>query len=78
MVSTTDFPTQDLTTQHLLVSFRVDEKGTPQNVHLLKSVNQAVDQRVLEAVRQYHFVPGTLDDQNVAVDVNLIVNFEKR
>jgi TonB family protein len=77
-VSAADFTTQDLATQHVVVSFRVDEKGEPQNVRLLKSVNQTVDERVLDAVRQYHFVPGTLDDQNVAVDVNLIVNFQAK
>jgi TonB family protein len=77
-VSTADFPTHDPAAQHMMVSFRVDEKGVPQNVRLLKSVNQSVDERVLEAVRQYRFVPGTLDDQNVAVDVNLIVNFQEK
>jgi TonB family protein len=77
-VSATDFPTRDLAAEHMVVGFLVDEKGIPQNIHLLKSVNQSVDQRVLDAVRQYRFKPGTLDDQNVAVDVNLIVNFQER
>lgn len=77
-VSASDFPTRDLAVQQMVVGFQVDEKGFPQNVHLLKSVNQAVDERVLGAVRQYHFVPGTLDDQNVAVDVNLVVHFKAR
>jgi TonB family protein len=77
-ISSTDFPTHDLAAQHVVVAFRVDENGAPQNVHLLKSVNQAVDGRILSAVRQYRFVPGTLDDQNVAVDVNLVVNFEQK
>jgi TonB family protein len=74
-VSAADFPTADLAAQHTVVSFRVDEKGIPQNVHLLKSVNQAVDEHVLRAVREYRFAPGTLDDQKVAVDINLVVNF---
>lgn len=77
-VSSAEFPSHDLAAQHVVVSFRVDEKGAPQNVHLLKSVNQAVDQRILSAVRGYRYVPGTLDDQNVAVDVNLIVNFAQK
>jgi TonB family protein len=77
-VSAADFPTTDLATQHMVVSLRVDESGAPQNVRLVKSVNQTVDERVLDAVRQYRFVPGKLDDQNVAVDVNLLVNFQTR
>ncbi|HTB95888.1 MAG TPA: TonB family protein [Terracidiphilus sp.] len=77
-VATTDFPTEDLSTQHVVVSFRVDEKGTPLNVHLLKSVNQSVDGKVLEAVRQYRFAPATLDDEAVPMDVNLLVSFQAR
>jgi TonB family protein len=77
-VSAADFPTADLAAQHVVVSFRVDENGAPQNVHLVKSVNEAVDTRVLAAVRQYRFAPGSLDHQTVAVDVNLIVNFQQK
>jgi outer membrane biosynthesis protein TonB len=77
-VSVADFPTRDVASQQMVVAFRVDEKGIPQNVHLLKSVSQAVDSRVLDVVREYRYIPAKLDDQNVAVDVNLIVNFAKR
>jgi TonB family protein len=77
-VSAADFPTRDLATQHMVVSFRVDESGAPQNVHLVKSVSQIVDERVMAAVRQYRFVPGTLDDQNVPVDVNLVISFQEK
>jgi TonB family protein len=77
-VSAADFPTHDLATQHMVVGFRVDESGAPQNVHLVKSVSQTVDERVLEAVRQYRFQPGTLDDRNVPVDVNLVINFQEK
>jgi TonB family protein len=77
-VSAADFPTRDLATQHMVVSFRVDESGAPQNVHLVKSVSQTVDERVMAAVRQYRFVPGTLDDQNVPVDVNLVISFQEK
>ncbi|HTA80700.1 MAG TPA: TonB family protein [Terracidiphilus sp.] len=77
-VLSTDFPTANLAAQHVVVGFRVDENGAPQNVHLVKSVNQSVDERVLAAVRQYRFAPGTLDNQTVAVDVNLVVNFQQK
>jgi TonB family protein len=77
-VSTTDFPTRDLAAQHAVVSVRVDENGNPQNVHLVKSVNQAVDARILAAVREYRFVPGSLDERTVPVDVNLVFNFEQK
>lgn len=77
-VAVSDFPFANLTNEHVIVGFRVDEKGVPQNVHLLQSVNQAVDARILAAVREYRFEPAKLDDQNVAMDVRLNVNFEVR
>jgi len=77
-VSTADFPNHDLGSQQMEVSFRVDEKGVPQNVQLVKSVNQSVDERVLAAVRQYRFTPGTLDNQVVPIDVNMVVNFQEK
>ncbi|HEX3891026.1 MAG TPA: energy transducer TonB [Terracidiphilus sp.] len=77
-VSTTDFPTRDLALQRAIVSLRVDENGTPQNVRLVKSVNQTVDARVLAVVREYHYVPGSLDERNVPVDLNLIFNFQTK
>lgn len=77
-VPVADLPAHEIDAQHVVVSFRVDEKGAPQNVHLVKSVSQSVDERVLAAVREYRFEPGTLDDQKVPVDVNLVVNFEQK
>lgn len=77
-VSVSDFPSPDVASQKMVVSFRVDEKGIPQNVHLLKSVSQAVDGRVLDAVRQYRFIPAKLDNQNVAIDINLLVHFAQK
>jgi len=78
IVATTDFPTGNVAAHQAIVGFRVDENGTPQNVHLVKSVNQTVDARVLAAVREYHFVPGMLDERTVPIDVNLVVNFQEQ
>ena len=48
------------------------------DVHLVKSVNQTVDARILAAVREYHFVTGSLDERTVPVDVNLVFNFQEK
>ena len=69
---------RDLTVTHMIVAFTVDENGNPQNVHLLKSVSPRVDERVMASVRQYRFEPATLDNQKIAVDVNMQVNFAGR
>lgn len=77
-VAAADFSSEDLAAQHLVVAFRVDSNGVPQNVHLLKSVNPTVDSKVLAAVRGYHYAPATLDEIAVPMDVNLVVNFQTR
>ena len=77
-VSSSDFMGMNLETQKVIVSFTVDESGTPQNVHLTKSANPFVDERVLNAVRQYRYLPATMSGQKIAVDVNLEVKFANR
>ena len=77
-VSQEDFMGRNPEYLHLIVAFTVDENGKTQNVHLLNSVNPTVDQRVIGSVRQYRFEPATLDNQKIAVDVNMRVNFANR
>lgn len=77
-VSADDFPGRQPATHHMLVSFRVDEKGVPQNVQLVRSVSPIVDWQIMNAVRQYRFKPATLDNENVPVQMTMRVNFETR
>ena len=76
-ISSSDFEDLNPAAHQVVVSFTVDETGKPQNIHLAKSVNPVVDERVLNAVRQYRYLPATLNNQKVAVDINLEVNFAK-
>ena len=75
-VAVADFASQNPTAKQAIVSFKVDEAGVPQNVRLVKSVNQTVDSRVLAAVSQYRYVPAKLDEQAIPMDVNLVINFQ--
>jgi hypothetical protein len=59
---------------HVQLSLTVDEKGNPQNIHVVKSFSPFVDSRVIETVSEFHFRPGTIDNQPTAVDLNLTVN----
>jgi len=56
------------------LSLTVDEKGNPQNIHVVKSFSPFIDSRVIDTVSQFHFRPGTIDNQPTAVDLNLTVN----
>ena len=58
----------------LELSFTVDSKGQAENVKVTKSISPYWDARVVEAIQKSHFKPGKLDDQAVAIDMNLVVS----
>lgn len=59
------------------VSFVVNAKGVPENIQVTKSVNPVLDSKVVDAVSKLHYRPGTIDDQKVAVPMNLTVVINK-
>ncbi len=76
VVATTDFADEDLSLQKAVVSLKVNQEGSTQNVKMLQSVNPTVDARVLAAVRDFHFAPATLDGEAVPMDVQLVIQFQ--
>lgn len=76
VVATTDFDSEDLSTQKAVVSFKVDAEGQPHGVHIIQAVNPVVDARVLAAVSSWHFAPAIQDDQLVPMELNLVVQFQ--
>jgi TonB family protein len=59
------------------LSLTVDPSGHASNVKVVKSASPYWDSLVVEAVQRSHFKPGKLDDQAIAVDMNLTVNLAK-
>lgn len=57
----------------VVLALKVTEKGTAEDVRVVKSVNPKVDQQVLAAVRDFHFRPATLDHTAIPVDLQLTV-----
>ncbi len=55
----------------------VDEHGMPQNVHVIRSLGMGLDEKALEAVRQYRFKPARnkKDGKPVAVMITVEVDF---
>jgi len=54
----------------------VDEKGNPKHVRVMRSVGKGLDEKAVEAIRQYKFKPATLDGKQVTVDMYIDVNFQ--
>jgi protein TonB len=75
-----------------LVSLIVDPNGNPRDVHIARSVADSLDkkhrdqkylaaaemldQKAVDAVKQYKFTPAMRDGKPVAVVMNVEVNFQ--
>ncbi len=61
----------------VLIGLIVDAQGKPQNVHVVRSLGMGLDEKALEAVRQYRFKPAfnRALGKPVPVMVNIEVNF---
>jgi TonB family protein len=59
-----------------LVSLIVDAQGNPQNVHVVRTLGMGLDEKALEAVRQYKFKPAMKDGKTpVPVPITIEVDF---
>ena len=53
----------------------VDAQGNPQNVHVTRHASYGLDQKAVEAVRQYRFHPAMYQGHPVAVQIVIDVDF---
>lgn len=58
-----------------VVSLIVDAMGNPQHVHIIRPLGMGLDEKAMEAVRQYKFRPAMYKGRPVAVMINIEVNF---
>jgi periplasmic protein TonB len=58
-----------------IVSVIVDAQGNPQNVHVSRSLGMGLDEKAVEAVKQYKFKPAYFQGRPVAVEIDVVVNF---
>ncbi len=58
-----------------VVGLIVDTQGNPQNVHVVRPLGMGLDEKAMEAVRQYRFKPASYHGHPVAVEVYVSVNF---
>lgn len=58
-----------------VVEVVVDAKGLPRNPRVVQHLGMGLDEKAIEAVKQYRFKPAMLAGHPVAVDINVIVDF---
>lgn len=54
----------------------VDEQGNPSHVKVVRGVGMGLDEKAVEAVRQYKFKPAMQNGKPVKVDLYIDVNFQ--
>ncbi len=60
----------------VIVSLVVDANGRPQSVRVPRPIGMGLDEKAVEAVRQYRFKAATKNGQAVPVLMNIAVNFQ--
>lgn len=60
----------------VLVNLWVDEQGTVQHVRVVRGLGSGLDEKAIDAVRQYKFKPALEDGKPVLVALNVEVNFQ--
>jgi protein TonB len=61
---------------NVLVNLWVDTNGNPSHVHVIRGVGMGLDEKAVEAVRQYKFKPAMENGKPVLVELNVEVNFQ--
>jgi TonB family protein len=74
-----DHASQQLTAStRFLVKLTVGEDGKVRNINVLQSGSPFYNADVIKALSQFEFKPATLDNQPVAVNMNLHLNVEHK
>lgn len=60
---------------NVLVYLQVDTNGHPTHVRVLRGIGLGLDEKAMEAVRQYRFKPAMENGHPVQVEMNVEVNF---
>ena len=61
---------------NVLVNLWVDTNGNPSHVRVIRGVGMGLDEKAVEAVRQYKFRPAMENGKPVLVELNIEVNFQ--
>jgi TonB family protein len=60
----------------VVVNIKVDEQGIPRDLKVLKSLRSDLDQKALEAVSRWRFVPAKKDGRPVPVSIAVELTFK--
>ncbi len=58
------------------VTVLVDQNGRPQRIRVVKGIGFGLDEKAVEAVRQYRYKPATAEGKPVTAPLTIDVNFQ--
>lgn len=58
------------------LSIIVDAQGNPQRIHVVRALGMGLDEKAVEAVKQYKFKPAMMGSKPVPVEITIEVNFQ--
>jgi TonB family protein len=70
-------PTTFGSSAKMVLKIDLDETGTPTSIRVLQPITPDVDQRVVQAVRQFRWAPAVLNNKPVKTDMTLTVDVQR-
>jgi protein TonB len=61
----------------VILKFNLDTTGTPTSIQVVQPLTQAIDARIVDAVRKFRWSPAVLNNQTVPIDMNLVVQVQR-
>jgi protein TonB len=61
-----------------VLNVRIDPTGIPTVTDVLQSLGFGLDEKAIESVKQWRFIPGIKDGKRVTVETPVEVNFRLR
>ena len=59
----------------VILKLIIGKDGKPQDISVQRTLGMGLDEKAIEAVKQWRFEPGTKDGQPVPVEVSMEVSF---
>jgi len=59
----------------VIIGLVVSSKGLPKSPHVVKSLDEELDQSAIDAVKQFRFAPAQKDGKAIAVRISLQIHF---
>ena len=60
----------------VVVNLWVDQNGMPSHVHVVQGIGMGLNEKAVDAVKQYKFKPAMENGKPVTVEMNIEVNFQ--